>query len=236
MKNFWLDMLAKRGDDCDYVVLTGGEIRKLKSNGIDPHELKPRGSKEDLFKCKPSGKVVVRRKTKYFDPAKGDFVFPDEGEIEDTGINIDELPWGARMTIQSEIIEWRVGGFAQPPADVLQRLAIQAAASWQAGDVRVPQALVRHKENGFRLVADKQIDDFEERVAELISRLYPLRHELGTLGAHCQLACVFYLGENERPVISFSHSALSRLVEMGASIDVDVYHLADQPAVAATDT
>jgi hypothetical protein len=130
--------------------------------------------------------------------------------------------------LQSETrIEFVVTGFSSPPAEVLQRLAIEGADSWQTGDLRVPKAVLRHKENGFRVFADKQIDDFEERVAELVARLYPLRGELSKLGAQLQLACVFYLSGDERPVISFSRSTLTRLVDMGASVDVDMYHLSD---------
>jgi hypothetical protein len=131
--------------------------------------------------------------------------------------------------LQSETrIEFVVAGFSSSPAEVLQRLAINGADSWQAGDLRVPKCTLKHKGNGFRLVANSQIDDFEERVAELVARLYPLRDELSKLGGQCQLACVFYLAADERPVISFSRSTLMRLVDMGASIDVDMYHLAGE--------
>lgn len=216
------------------MALSPGEIKKLKDNEYDPHDLKPGGSKDDLFKCKPSGKIVVKRKTKYFDPNKGDkggWVHPDETEPVDTGININDLPWkGMASPMQEEvIIQFRVTGFVADPTEVLRDLGVTSVAKkWRVGQPRVPNSLLRHSENGFYLVADRRITDFGERVNKLLDKVYPLRSRLARLKAGCELSCVFYLSGSQRPIIHFPKGALSRLAELGASVDVDVYYLSDK--------
>src|SRR4051794_2323215 len=101
--------LARRQDrsKCDYVLLSPGEIKKLKANGDNPHDIKDGGSEQDLFKCKPSGKVAIGRKPWHQDE-NGKWV-PGESEYVDTGIDINALPWpkkGKKIAMDETIIEF----------------------------------------------------------------------------------------------------------------------------------
>jgi hypothetical protein len=62
-----------------YRRLSRGEIKRLQSNSIDPHDLKPKkhGSRYDLFTDK-DGNIYVMNKD-------------GSGEPEETGININDL-------------------------------------------------------------------------------------------------------------------------------------------------
>jgi hypothetical protein len=174
--------------------------------------------------------VKVGRKTKYFDHNKGTWVYPKEPEIEDTGININHLPWkGENMPAQAEtIVRFEVSGFSASPDDVLKDLGLEAAHLWRAGESRTPKTLLRHKENGFRIEPDKDIEDFEERLANLLDKIRPAKSRLANLNARCQLACVCYLSGSERPVIHFPPDTLAELSELRASIDTDLYYLSDE--------
>jgi hypothetical protein len=210
---------------CEYVPLSPGEIKKLKHNGFHPHDFKSRGSKDDLYKCKPSGRIIVKRKTKYFDHNKGGWAYPGDEGSEDTGININDLPWDSTMKepLEEAVIEFRVSGYSRPPSAKVQNL--KGFEQWHVGDARVPNSLLKHKTAGFRIRASQAKSAFEERVTSLVERLYEFRTEIKKLKAECQLACAFYVSGSERPAVFFSQDVLGKLADMGASIDVDFFYM-----------
>src|SRR5262249_38378634 len=124
----------------------------------------------------------------------------------------------------------RVTGFSEAPSEMLRKLGIKAPDRWKAGDSRATNTILKHKENGFRVRATRQVADFEERVKRLVVKVYPFKSQLAELKADCQLACVFYLSGSERPVVFFSKEVLARLAELEASIDVDFYYLGEEAA------
>ncbi len=224
------DMTKDRGvKKANCRALTKQELEKLKRNGLHPHALKPKknGSKYDLIVCKGSGQVYVTRK-KYVDK-HGKIRLPNDPELDDTGINIHDLPNG-NGTSNTMIIEFRLLGFAPPPelvASQLVQLGFEVSQQWQEGDRRVSELPLRHDANGVSIVATTNRYGFEQRVSALLGKLHRRRRAIQKIcGPHyAELSCVLYLHGDERPSISLDRKNLDRLGDLNADVDIDLYVL-----------
>ena len=203
----------------EYGRLTDGEIRKLKANGHDPHDLKPKkhASRYDLYKRRRTGKVFVGPKHLPYRTA------PDE----DTCININDLPRKEKRRFESteESVEFRITGSANSARDVVQRLNIGGAYYWDKGDKRGTSKILEHAENGIAIRAGRLASPLHERVEQLLERVR--RHERlldGPSGTR-ELVCVLYVPPTERPAMHFTKEAIRHMSNLGAALDVDLYEV-----------
>jgi hypothetical protein len=225
LANFWLDKSKNR--KCEYRPLSTKEVEV-----IEPHKVKPKknGSKSDLSVCKKSGEVVIHPKTKHYDK-DGNLVYPGDTNYQPVDININEPPWKERLQTMIEengtkaVIEFRVMDFDQKPSVVLGDLGLTACEFWEKGQSRTAKSQVVYEENGFSIAADRRYRTIEDRISRLIDKMYILKERLRQVCENysAELSCVFYVAGDDIPPIHFSETALSRLAEMRAEIDIDLY-------------
>jgi hypothetical protein len=132
--------------------------------------------------------------------------------------------------MQETTVQFVVTDFQQAPKKVTDELGLRGAETWEVGEPRHPNSCLVHRENGFQIKAKKD-QDFEEQVSDVLNTVFPMRKALSELRAHCELQCIFYLSESERPVIHFSESILEQLVQLRAPVDVDVYYVSSRELV-----
>jgi len=220
-------MKSKKKKTCDYRRLNNGEIDKLKKNGEDPEDIKGYEPKLDLFKCHGSGKVAVGRKPWHQDD-DGEWV-PGGTSYDDTCINIDVLPWPRKRTKEMDktIIEFRIGGLTKPIEGVLKKLPIPPDKVHRKGEKR-GNTILTHKEDWFLYSAgDTKKTGFEKSIATLVDRLHANRQKIQkACGQHSsRLSCIFYFAADDRPLVYFSPESLTKLTDLRAAIDVNLYPL-----------
>jgi Domain of unknown function (DUF4279) len=108
------------------------------------------------------------------------------------------------------------------PEQIFAELGVPADNSWRKGERRKRTNLVE-EENGYEFHSNQPDEvSLEEQAYVLLCRLDPIAEKIRALGCdHVQLTCIVYA--SQMPSIHFSSSAIAKLSQLGASIDVDMY-------------
>jgi hypothetical protein len=112
---------------------------------------------------------------------------------------------------------------ALTPEQISNRLGMSPSKSWHAGDRRGP-TIIKEKCNGWVLESDLPPGaPLEAHVESLLARLAPLSDRIESLaeGNIVEFSCVAYA--KEAPALNFQKSLLRQIVNLGASLDIDLY-------------
>jgi hypothetical protein len=118
------------------------------------------------------------------------------------------------------IIDFCISGFKENAIDLLKSLDIKVEHS---GEIKVDA--LSFTENSVSVISEGEESEFEDMIQAVLNKVYHLRYKLPEIKADIQLNCVFYVNEQDQPTIQFPCAILSQLVDLGASISVDIYHL-----------
>lgn len=120
-----------------------------------------------------------------------------------------------------------VMSFQEASAEITAIIGVEPTATWREGDLRIPAATIRHKENGWQLRSpvDPHNTTPEQSVASLLALLPNLSvFKRLPQATEVQLTCTIY-GLTERPYFYLPHDLILQLAEIGASLDIDPYDL-----------
>lgn len=122
------------------------------------------------------------------------------------------------------------------PGEATRALGVEPTRTWRRGDPRIPGAVVVHKSDGWAFgTEEEQGLDLPSHVDEVLNRLHPLANHVNDLrqrlGLEASLECVAYV-TRQTPITSLSHASLSKIVDLGASLDFDLIPIAlsEEPA------
>lgn len=138
--------------------------------------------------------------------------------------------WGAMKSDKrppETKVRLMVLGFEESFDEISRILALQPDETWKEGQTVTAQATNVHHENGWmiRSPVDPTQSSADEAVQALIDRL-PDRGAFSRLPATSEVQLTITLFSYEdRPFLWLSKTTLSRVAEIGASLDVDVYDL-----------
>lgn len=126
-------------------------------------------------------------------------------------------------------------GQALDPDKVSRLAGIAPSQSWRVGDLRVPQATIRHNDNGWFLKSEVPASaSLEEHVRDVLRRIEPAWPVFVDLGARhtAVIECVVWSYGGDRPAITFTPDIVRQAAELHAAIDVDLYVLSRRPEAA----
>jgi hypothetical protein len=121
-------------------------------------------------------------------------------------------------------VSFVVTGFDCNPALITDKLGIVPTKTWQVGDA-VERTALRRKHNAWILESPLQDHmDIRPHLAWLIARLPAELNQLSSIANEWQakLFCAVYTS-GERPAFSIGPADVTRLAQLGAGIDVDMY-------------
>jgi hypothetical protein len=112
------------------------------------------------------------------------------------------------------------------PDSLSSGIGVSADRTWRAGDLRIPNSIVKHDSAGWCIEAPKQNGwDLEPVVVQLLDRLKPARSEIRAVqqkfALRSQLSCIVYAAD-QVPSLAFGSDVIARLADLQASIDIDV--------------
>lgn len=117
-------------------------------------------------------------------------------------------------------------GFDCDPAVLTRELAIEPSLVWRVGDP-IKYKRSRETENGWRLNSPTGSSaGVEEQILALLEILEPKAMTIKEFDSRmkAEFGCIIYAREYV-PEMYFSHETLSRVVALGAEIDIDLYCL-----------
>ncbi len=119
-----------------------------------------------------------------------------------------------------------ITGFEESPGEITQTVGIVPTQTWLKGELIDNRAIVKHKENGWRLSSGIKEGTFEDHLGSLFSILKPSLDKVITVCKkyHGELFCALYMSEGSEdslPAIHFDKSTISLLSQLG--IEVDLY-------------
>jgi len=126
------------------------------------------------------------------------------------------------------VVSFRIMEFKCSHREITKALGIQPTTTWSPGD-KVRNTLLVQKEKGWSIdIHLEDAADLHEHVERLLSEVHPFHQDLVHICGdyYAELACIFYLAGDERPEIHFIPQQLSKLADLHAHIDVDLYLLA----------
>lgn len=112
---------------------------------------------------------------------------------------------------------------ALTPEQVSEIVGLKPTKSWRIGDRRGPTT-IKEKNNGWLLESDLPRDaPLETHVTSLLTRLAPFAERIESLAEEnaVEFSCVAYA--KEAPTLNFDKSVLRQIVNLGASLDIDLY-------------
>jgi Domain of unknown function (DUF4279) len=123
-------------------------------------------------------------------------------------------------------VAFRISGFSCSPDELTAHLGIEPSKAWSRGDKVGATALVR-PENGWEIIASApEGADLAGHIADVLSKLYPIKSRMSCKwGGRRMVSCVIYSYDGDRPPIFLDLRLLEEIVELGASIDIDIYNL-----------
>ncbi|MEP7012501.1 MAG: DUF4279 domain-containing protein [Acidobacteriota bacterium] len=127
--------------------------------------------------------------------------------------------------MENEIkVSFIVSGFDHEPEVITGLLKVDPTETWKIGEPMLPSPIRTHQENGWELASQLATTaGVGDQIGHLLGRLEPARDSFDSLGeAYREFSCVIFANDGV-PEIHFSHDTLQRIVELGASIDVDLY-------------
>lgn len=112
------------------------------------------------------------------------------------------------------------------PEDITRRIGLEPTKTWKTGD-RVQGTQIRRKHSGWvwsmpreeSLDLGKQVAALLERLGPFLSRINEVREELGL---DAEISCAIYI-EGQTPAVHFDRSVMSRVNQLEAEIDLDIY-------------
>jgi Domain of unknown function (DUF4279) len=123
--------------------------------------------------------------------------------------------------------------FACPAETITQALGVEPTETWLKGDLIDPRLLVRHKQNGWRLqspVNPINTDaghavDYPQKAIIALLELFADPGLFRRLPAcKLEISCAVYT-YTQRPGIALSAEVMSRIGQIGADLDFDIYDL-----------
>jgi hypothetical protein len=117
-----------------------------------------------------------------------------------------------------------VGKFECDPSEVTKIIGVAPTTAWLKGDPK-PKTAMGYEANGWRLSSALPVSvGVADHVAELLSLIYPRARNLTQLGAmEITLALAIYMDGDDRPAMHLEPGCVSKLGELGAAIDIDLY-------------
>ena len=145
------------------------------------------------------------------------------------------MPDGGGRTISEKgaiktpkiVISFRIMDFKCAHHEITKACGIQPTTTWSPGD-KVRNTRLVHKEPGWSIDINlEDTADVHEQVERLLSEVHPFHQDLARICGdyYAELACIFYLAGDDRPEIHFTPQQLSKLADLKAHIDVDLYLL-----------
>jgi hypothetical protein len=139
----------------------------------------------------------------------------------------------SEKTICNEIIvSLSITKFECSPSEITRILGIMPSKTWKKSDLIDKRALIKYKENGWRVSSSlSKNENLKTHIEDLLQIIIPHKAKFRNLPSFCciELSCCIYV-YHEVPEISFSVSTVKLLSELQAEIDVDLYYLADDEA------
>jgi hypothetical protein len=131
-------------------------------------------------------------------------------------------------------ISFRVTEIGCAPGDVTAALSLQPTRTWLKGDPVHPRTALIHKDSGWEFAEERELPEgsyYSDWVRDFVERIHPYRAALAqACGSYAaMLSCGLTLHGEERPDLFLEAAVVRKLADLGASIDVDIYHVAADP-------
>ena len=123
-------------------------------------------------------------------------------------------------------VRFVISDFECDPEDISKLLSITPTVTWRVGE-SIAGTIRRHKENGWRLDSPmNRSQEIDEQIKGLLSQLEPKAELLRHLAEdfYSEFSCIIYAYDYV-PSINLSNETLSRMADLGAAIDIDLYCL-----------
>jgi hypothetical protein len=124
---------------------------------------------------------------------------------------------------EETIVRLKIVSIHRTPETVTEVLGLQCDRFWHCGDTRADTIIIE-KNNGWVLHSGlPKTAPLEEHIEAILRILTPFKEKIKSLSCTdtVELSCVLYA--SHPPALSFGHSTINRLAELGASLDIDLY-------------
>ena len=124
---------------------------------------------------------------------------------------------------QENIVRLKIMSHTHTPETITAMLGVQCDKWWRAGDTRVHTTIVE-KDNGWvRHSGLPRTADLYAHIKSLLDTLEQVKETIRGLSATetVELSIVIY--SPSVPALSFNTSAIARMAEFGAGLDIDLY-------------
>lgn len=136
--------------------------------------------------------------------------------------------------MKSEVsVSLTLTGIDLEPEKITEEIGIKPSEIWRKGELVDPRAIIRYKENGWRLLSPLENsnriadpNDLEILTRSLLEKLQPVWDNVVKTCSqyYTELNCVIYVSD-QVPAIHFDADILEKLQQLNAAIDVDLYVL-----------
>lgn len=124
---------------------------------------------------------------------------------------------------QETIVRLKILSHTHLPETITARLGVQCDKWWRAGDTRMHTTIVE-KDNGWVLHSGlPRTADLDAHIKSLLDALEPVKETIRVLSTTETVELSVAIYSPSVPALSFNTSAIARIAEFGAGLDIDLY-------------
>jgi len=122
-------------------------------------------------------------------------------------------------------IYFRIKGFDCEDKQISSLLDLVPSKTWRKGDIRVPNTILKHSENGWELsIYKKNITYVDNSLEDLFKLIKKSKKELSLMKNVTKTFTIALYFQETAPSITYNSKIISFLNEIGAEIEHDIYN------------